>query len=60
MADNDLRPIIVKRKKVIDAGGHHGGAWKVAMVSLSSFQRRAVFTPVQVRHRIVAPIETSF
>ncbi len=30
MANNDLRPIIVKRKKVISGGGHHGGAWKVA------------------------------
>lgn len=31
MADvgNDKRPIIIKRKKVV-AGGHHGGAWKVA------------------------------
>lgn len=27
--DND-RPIIIKRKKVIVSGGHHGGAWKVA------------------------------
>ena len=26
---NDVRPIIIKRKKVIE-GGHHGGAWKVA------------------------------
>jgi chemotaxis protein MotB len=25
----DVRPIIIKRKKVV-AGGHHGGAWKVA------------------------------
>jgi len=23
-------PVIIKRKKVIQAGGHHGGAWKVA------------------------------
>ena len=23
-------PVIIKRKKVIAAGGHHGGAWKVA------------------------------
>jgi chemotaxis protein MotB len=23
-------PVIIKRKKVIGAGGHHGGAWKVA------------------------------
>ena len=23
-------PTIIKRKKVIEAGGHHGGAWKVA------------------------------
>lgn len=28
MADQ-VRPIIIKRKKII-AGGHHGGAWKVA------------------------------
>lgn len=35
MADNELRPIIIKRKKVISGGGHHGGAWKVAMTSLS-------------------------
>lgn len=27
--DDSKRPIIIKRKKVI-AGGHHGGAWKVA------------------------------
>jgi len=25
----DKRPIIIRKKKVI-AGGHHGGAWKVA------------------------------
>ena len=24
-------PTIIKRKKVIAGGGHHGGAWKVAM-----------------------------
>ncbi len=30
MADNNLRPIIIKRKKVVSGGGHHGGAWKVA------------------------------
>src|SRR5690606_13393813 len=24
------RPVIIKRKKVIQGGGHHGGAWKVA------------------------------
>jgi chemotaxis protein MotB len=35
MADNELRPIIIKKKKVIAGGGHHGGAWKVAMTSLS-------------------------
>ncbi|MFN7595776.1 MAG: flagellar motor protein MotB [Cereibacter sp.] len=23
-------PVIIKRKKIIQAGGHHGGAWKVA------------------------------
>ncbi|WP_223428401.1 flagellar motor protein MotB [Tateyamaria pelophila] len=29
-AQANARPIIIKRKKVIAAGGHHGGAWKVA------------------------------
>jgi chemotaxis protein MotB len=29
-ATGEVRPIIIKRKKVIDGGGHHGGAWKVA------------------------------
>ncbi len=28
--DRNVAPVIVKRKKVIVAGGHHGGAWKVA------------------------------
>ena len=27
---NDVAPIIIKRKKIIKKGGHHGGAWKVA------------------------------
>jgi chemotaxis protein MotB len=30
MAATNAAPVIVKRKKVIQAGGHHGGAWKVA------------------------------
>jgi chemotaxis protein MotB len=29
-APANVRPIIIKRKKVIKGGGHHGGAWKVA------------------------------
>ncbi|WP_425071513.1 flagellar motor protein MotB [Sagittula sp. S175] len=28
--DNELAPIIIKRKKVSGGEGHHGGAWKVA------------------------------
>jgi len=28
-AQGNARPII-KRKKVVKSGGHHGGAWKVA------------------------------
>lgn len=28
--DNQLAPIIIKRKKVSGGDGHHGGAWKVA------------------------------
>lgn len=27
---DNVRPIIIKRKKVVRGGGHHGGAWKVA------------------------------
>lgn len=29
-AQGNVAPIIIKRKKVIQGGGHHGGAWKVA------------------------------
>ena len=25
-------PVIIKRKKIIQGGGHHGGAWKVAIL----------------------------
>ena len=34
MAKDTRAPIILKRKKVMAGGGHHGGAWKVAMVFL--------------------------
>ena len=27
---SNVAPVIIKRKKVIQGGGHHGGAWKVA------------------------------
>ncbi len=27
---SNAAPVIIKRKKIIQAGGHHGGAWKVA------------------------------
>jgi Flagellar motor protein len=30
MSGKGNAPIIIKRKKVIQGGGHHGGAWKVA------------------------------
>jgi chemotaxis protein MotB len=30
MSDASNRPIIVKKVKRVDEGGHHGGAWKVA------------------------------
>ena len=26
----NVAPVIIKRKKIIVSGGHHGGAWKVA------------------------------
>jgi chemotaxis protein MotB len=34
MAKDTRAPIILKRKKVMGGEGHHGGAWKVAMVFL--------------------------
>jgi len=27
---DNAAPVIIKRKKIVKAGGHHGGAWKVA------------------------------
>ena len=30
IAQSNVAPVIVKRKKVIQVSGHHGGAWKVA------------------------------
>ncbi len=29
-SQNDVAPIIIKRKKIVVSDGHHGGAWKVA------------------------------
>ena len=43
MAENELRPLIIKRKKGGGGEGHHGGAWKVAMVSLSLMFQSVVF-----------------
>lgn len=35
MADQrGLAPVIIKRKKIVASDGHHGGAWKVAIVIL--------------------------
>ncbi|PYG26532.1 flagellar motor protein MotB [Pelagimonas varians] len=28
--DSNVRPVIIKRKKIVAGDGHHGGAWKVA------------------------------
>ena len=27
---SNAAPVIIKRKKIVQGGGHHGGAWKVA------------------------------
>jgi hypothetical protein len=38
MAGNaDGAPIIIKKKKIVGGDGHHGGAWKVAMVQTFRF-----------------------
>lgn len=29
-AQGNAAPVIIKRKKIVEGGGHHGGAWKVA------------------------------
>ncbi|MCC1492392.1 flagellar motor protein MotB [Cognatishimia sp. F0-27] len=29
-ADSNVAPIIIKKKKIVQGDGHHGGAWKVA------------------------------
>ncbi|MCK0151712.1 flagellar motor protein MotB [Marivita sp. S6314] len=29
-SDRNVAPVIIKRKKIVVEGGHHGGAWKVA------------------------------
>lgn len=38
--ESNARPLIIKRKKVSGGDGHHGGAWKVAMVSFPLLRRR--------------------
>lgn len=27
---DNVRPVVIKRKKIVKGDGHHGGAWKVA------------------------------
>lgn len=29
-AESNVAPVVIKRKKIVKGGGHHGGAWKVA------------------------------
>ena len=38
MAEQSNAPVIIKRKKVVKGGGHHGGAWKVAIWSSPVFE----------------------
>lgn len=47
-------PTIIKRKKVIAGGGHHGGAWKVAIVRVFRMRRFApgVFRNLQLCCRL--------
>ena len=41
---NNVAPIIIKRKKIIVSGGHHGGAWKVAYLDTVAAQTSAFET----------------
>ena len=45
-AQGNAAPVIIKRKKVSGGDGHHGGAWKVAIVL--SFSHLGDFRPVRV------------
>jgi hypothetical protein len=45
-------PVIIKRKKIIQAGGHHGGAWKVAI--LVTFHAPGTLCPAWGGHRLMA------
>lgn len=42
-SSNRVAPVIIKRKKVVAGEGHHGGAWKVAI--LRSFSTLGRFGP---------------
>ena len=36
VADDNERPILIKKVKKVTAGGHHGGAWKVAYADFTT------------------------
>ena len=50
-------PVVIKRKKVVQGDGHHGGAWKVAMriplVWPGRVQRRSCRPRLRTRRRAV-------
>jgi len=68
-AQANLAPVIIKRKKVIKGGGHHGGAWKVAISMFlqsmtlcvydvrppSGVERKAVLTSACVLNNAAPP-----
>ena len=44
MVGKNLAPVIIKRKKVIVSGGHHGGAWKVAYADFDESVRHMLWS----------------
>lgn len=57
-SDNKTRPLVIKRKKVIAGGGHHGGAWKVAMFCPFTVRSRRSFAPME-DGALMGPCEAS-
>jgi len=50
--DQTVTPVIIKRKKIIAANGHHGGAWKVAYADFVTAKCACLQFPKTNRGRV--------
>ena len=55
--DQTVAPVIIKRKKIIAADGHHGGAWKVAYADFETFLK--ILTAQIQNQDPINPIDSS-